>query len=116
MGYLCIEAGHRILVLCSKVADVCFQTADICPKLWDFYPKAWDRTGPMFLQASVFVLSNFAAYISDFFYQYPTRQSTIVAGCRLRKGDGKSGCTGRVSSTFIKRNAVAYIEQTLFFK
>lgn len=69
-GYLCAEAGHRILVLCLKVADVRF-------KLWDFYPKAWDRTESMFSQTFVYVLPNFATSIPELFHLCPVCQGII---------------------------------------
>ena len=69
-GYLCAEAGHRILVLCPKVADVRF-------KLWDFYPKAWDRTESMFSQTFVYVLPNFATSIPELFHLCPVCQGII---------------------------------------
>lgn len=76
-GYLCAEAGHRILVLCLKVADVCPKVADVRFKLWDFYPKAWDRTESMFSQTFVYVLPNFATSIPELFHLCPVCQGII---------------------------------------
>lgn len=76
-GYLCAEAGHRILVLCLKIADVCPKVADVRFKLWDFYPKAWDRTESMFSQTFVYVLSNFATSIPELFHLCPVCQGII---------------------------------------
>ena len=76
-GYLCAEAGHRILVLCLKVADVCTKVADVRFKLWDFYPKAWDRTESMFSQTFVYVLPNFATSIPELFHLCPVCQGII---------------------------------------
>ena len=76
-GYLCAEAGHRILVLCLKVADVCPKVADVRFKLWDFYPKAWDRTESMFSQTFAYVLPNFATSIPELFHLCPVCQGII---------------------------------------
>ena len=76
-GYLCAEAGHRILVLCLKVADVRPKVADVRFKLWDFYPKAWDRTESMFSQTFVYVLPNFATSIPELFHLCPVCQGII---------------------------------------
>lgn len=76
-GYLCAEAGHRILVLCLKIADVCPKVADVRFKLWDFYPKAWDRTESMFSQTFVYVLPNFATSIPELFHLCPVCQGII---------------------------------------
>ena len=76
-GYLCAEAGHRILVLWLKIADVCPKVADVRFKLWDFYPKAWDRTESMFSQTFVYVLPNFATSIPELFHLCPVCQGII---------------------------------------
>ena len=76
-GYLCAEAGHRILVLCLKIADVCPKVADVRFKLWDFYPKAWDRTESMFSQTFAYVLPNFATSIPELFHLCPVCQGII---------------------------------------
>ena len=76
-GYLCAEAGHRILVLCLKVADVCPKVADVRFKLWDFYPKAGDRPESMFAQTFVYVLPNFATSIPELFHLCPVCQGII---------------------------------------